>query len=135
MGGIPWRWSKLVGDGTRILVVDDNASLRRSLAALLARAGHEVIQAADGAEACRICREVDVLNEVPGAPAPSITISLDRSVQNAAQDAVNMVGRKAMIVFQSGMTKIDSVSRTVWTRSLTDAAAVGAAEGSTGGES
>jgi cell division protein FtsI/penicillin-binding protein 2 len=42
--------------------------------------------------------EVDVLNEVPGAPAPSITISLDRSVQNAAQDAVNMVGRKAMIV-------------------------------------
>ncbi len=42
--------------------------------------------------------EVDVLNEVPGAPAPSITISLDRAVQNAAQDAVNMVGRKAMIV-------------------------------------
>ena len=42
--------------------------------------------------------DVDVLNEVPGAPAPSITISLDRSVQNAAQDAVNMVGKKAMIV-------------------------------------
>ncbi|BBY29359.1 penicillin-binding transpeptidase domain-containing protein [Mycolicibacterium sediminis] len=42
--------------------------------------------------------EVDVLNEVAGAPAPSITISLDRAVQNAAQDAVNMVGRKAMIV-------------------------------------
>lgn len=42
--------------------------------------------------------EVDVLNEVPGAPAPSITISLDRAVQNAAQDAVDMVGRKAMIV-------------------------------------
>ena len=42
--------------------------------------------------------DLDVLNEVPGTPAPSVTISLDRSVQNAAQDAVNMVGRKAMIV-------------------------------------
>lgn len=42
--------------------------------------------------------EVDVLNEVPGNPAPSVTISLDRAVQNAAQDAVNMVGRKAMLV-------------------------------------
>jgi hypothetical protein len=42
--------------------------------------------------------EVDVLNEVPGAPAPSVTVSLDRAVQNSAQDAVNMVGRKAMIV-------------------------------------
>jgi cell division protein FtsI/penicillin-binding protein 2 len=42
--------------------------------------------------------EVDVLNEVQGAPAPSVTISLDRAVQDAAQDAVNMVGRKAMIV-------------------------------------
>lgn len=42
--------------------------------------------------------EVAVLNEVAGAPAPSVTISLDRTVQDAAQDAVNMVGRKAMIV-------------------------------------
>lgn len=42
--------------------------------------------------------DLDVLDEVPGKPAPSITISLDRAVQNAAQDAVNMVGRKAMIV-------------------------------------
>ena len=42
--------------------------------------------------------EVDVLNEVPGAPAPSVTISLDRAVQDAAQDAVDMVGKKAMIV-------------------------------------
>ncbi|WP_428847542.1 penicillin-binding transpeptidase domain-containing protein [Mycolicibacterium cosmeticum] len=42
--------------------------------------------------------DVDVLNEVPGNPAPSVTISLDRAVQNAAQDAVNMVGKKAMIV-------------------------------------
>lgn len=42
--------------------------------------------------------DVGVLNEVAGNPAPSVTISLDRSVQNAAQDAVNMVGKKAMIV-------------------------------------
>jgi cell division protein FtsI/penicillin-binding protein 2 len=42
--------------------------------------------------------DVDVLDETPGAPAPSVTISLDRAVQDAAQDAVNMVGKKAMIV-------------------------------------
>ena len=42
--------------------------------------------------------EVAVLNEESGTPAPSVTISLDRTVQNAAQDAVNMVGKKAMIV-------------------------------------
>jgi transpeptidase family protein/MecA-like transpeptidase family protein len=42
--------------------------------------------------------DVDVLNEVPGAPAPSVTISMDRSVQNAAQNAVNTTGKKAMIV-------------------------------------
>jgi DNA-binding response OmpR family regulator len=49
-----------VGDGARILVVDDSASMRRSLAEILTRAGHEVIQAADGAEACRTSREVEV---------------------------------------------------------------------------
>ena len=43
--------------------------------------------------------DVEVLNEVPGAPAPSITVSLDRAVQNAAQNAVNgIAGKKAMIV-------------------------------------
>ncbi len=42
--------------------------------------------------------DVDVLNEVPSAPAPSVTISLDRSVQLAAQGAVNTTGKKAMIV-------------------------------------
>lgn len=42
--------------------------------------------------------DTDVLNEVPGQPAPSITISLDRSVQEAAQNAVNTTGKKAMIV-------------------------------------
>ena len=43
--------------------------------------------------------DVDVLNEVPATPAPSVTISLDRAVQNAAQNAVDGVtGKKAMIV-------------------------------------
>jgi Penicillin binding protein transpeptidase domain/NTF2-like N-terminal transpeptidase domain len=42
--------------------------------------------------------DVDVLNEVPGSPSPSITISLDRAVQNAAQNAVDFTGKKAMIV-------------------------------------
>ena len=42
--------------------------------------------------------DVDVLNEVPGEPAPSVTISLDRAVQSAAQDAVNPTGKQAMIV-------------------------------------
>jgi cell division protein FtsI/penicillin-binding protein 2 len=41
----------------------------------------------------------DILNEVSPAPSPSITISLDRAVQNAAQNAVDGVGgKKAMIV-------------------------------------
>ena len=40
----------------------------------------------------------DVLNEVPGAPAPSVSISLDRTVQDAAQHAVDSVGRKAVLV-------------------------------------
>jgi cell division protein FtsI/penicillin-binding protein 2 len=42
--------------------------------------------------------DVEILNEVPGEPAPSVTISLDRAVQNAAQGAVNTTGREAMIV-------------------------------------
>src|SRR5215208_1279079 len=42
--------------------------------------------------------DVDVLNEVPAAPAPSVSISLDRSVQMAAQNAVSITGKKAMIV-------------------------------------
>jgi DNA-binding response OmpR family regulator len=50
----------MVGDKARILVVDDDDSMCRSLAAILTREGHEVIQAAGGAEACRICREENV---------------------------------------------------------------------------
>ena len=42
--------------------------------------------------------DIDVLHEVAGQPAPSVTISLDRSIQNAAQHAVNTAGNQAMIV-------------------------------------
>lgn len=42
--------------------------------------------------------DVAVLHEVDPAPAPSLTISVDRTVQRAAQNAVNTRGDKAMIV-------------------------------------
>ncbi|OBJ53176.1 penicillin-binding transpeptidase domain-containing protein [Mycobacterium sp. 1423905.2] len=42
--------------------------------------------------------DVAVLHEVEGAPAPSVSITLDRAVQNAAQHAVDTRGGKAMIV-------------------------------------
>ncbi|ORA13097.1 penicillin-binding transpeptidase domain-containing protein [Mycobacterium arosiense] len=42
--------------------------------------------------------EVEVLHEVEGSPAPSVSLTLDRTVQNAAQRAVDNKGGKAMIV-------------------------------------
>ncbi len=42
--------------------------------------------------------DVGVLNEVPATPAPSVSLTLDRSIQDAAQGAVNTVGKQAMIV-------------------------------------
>ncbi len=42
--------------------------------------------------------DVAVLHEVEGSPAPSVSITLDRVVQNAAQRAVDTRGGKAMIV-------------------------------------
>jgi hypothetical protein len=42
--------------------------------------------------------DVEVLHEVEGSPAPSVSITLDRVVQNAAQHAVDTRGGKAMIV-------------------------------------
>jgi DNA-binding NtrC family response regulator len=41
----------------RILVVDDDASIRRTLTILLSKAGYEVAQAADGSEAVRLWRD------------------------------------------------------------------------------
>lgn len=42
--------------------------------------------------------DVDVLTEVAPNPAPSVTLTLERRVQQAAQAAVDMQGRKAMLV-------------------------------------
>jgi DNA-binding NtrC family response regulator len=41
----------------RILIVDDDASIRRTLSILLSKAGYEVTQAADGSEAIRLWRD------------------------------------------------------------------------------
>jgi DNA-binding NtrC family response regulator len=41
----------------RILIVDDDASIRRTLNLLLSKAGYEVIQASDGSEAVRLWRD------------------------------------------------------------------------------
>jgi DNA-binding NtrC family response regulator len=43
--------------GHRILIVDDDPSIRRTLEALLKRAGHEVMLACDGSEAVRLWRD------------------------------------------------------------------------------
>src|SRR4051812_23835027 len=50
-----WGMIKIVGQ--RIMVVDDDPGIRRSLDSLLSRAGYQVIQAGDGSEAIRLWRE------------------------------------------------------------------------------
>jgi DNA-binding NtrC family response regulator len=45
------------GKSGRILVVDDDPSIRRTLELLLSRAGYQVTQARDGIEAVRLWRE------------------------------------------------------------------------------
>lgn len=42
--------------GQRIMVVDDDAGIRRSLHTLLSRAGFQVVEAGDGSEAIRLWR-------------------------------------------------------------------------------
>ncbi|WP_293307283.1 penicillin-binding transpeptidase domain-containing protein [Mycolicibacterium sp.] len=42
--------------------------------------------------------DIDVLTEVAPKPAPSVSLTLDRPVQDAAQHAVDMQGNKAMLV-------------------------------------
>lgn len=72
--------------------------------AIIEQVKKEVADELDGRAGWRVVTvnqngvDVDVLTEVPGDPAPSVTISLDRSVQNAAQNAVNFTGKQAMIV-------------------------------------
>jgi DNA-binding NtrC family response regulator len=46
----------MIATPRRILIVDDDASIRRTLHLLLSRAGYEVMQASDGLEALRLWR-------------------------------------------------------------------------------
>ncbi|MFZ0832459.1 MAG: penicillin-binding transpeptidase domain-containing protein, partial [Mycobacterium sp.] len=72
--------------------------------ALVAQVKKTVIDELDGEAGWRVVSvnqngvDVGILNEVPGKPAPSVTMTLDRSIQDAAQSAVDNVGRQAMIV-------------------------------------
>ena len=72
--------------------------------AVVAAVKKSVIDQLDGQAGWRVVSvnqngvDVAVLHEVEGSPAPSVTITFDRTVQNAAQHAVNTRGGKAMIV-------------------------------------
>lgn len=72
--------------------------------AVMAEVKKAVIDQLDGQAGWRVVTtnqngvDVAVLNEVEGAPAPSVSITLDRAVQNAAQHAVDTRGGKAMLV-------------------------------------
>lgn len=72
--------------------------------ALVSQVKKEVIDELDGEAGWRVVNvnqngvDLGVLHEVSGAPAPSVALTLDRSVQNAAQNAVNTTGNQAMIV-------------------------------------
>ncbi len=72
--------------------------------ALISQVKKAVIDQLDGQAGWRVVSlnqnnvDVAVLHEVEPSPAPSISISLDRAVQNAAQRAVDNQRRQAMIV-------------------------------------
>ena len=72
--------------------------------AVVAEVKKAVVDQLDGQAGWRVVSvnqngvDVEVLQEVEGAPAPSVSITLDRVVQNAAQHAVDTRGGKAMIV-------------------------------------
>ena len=72
--------------------------------AIIAQVKKAVIDQLDGEAGWRVVSvnqngaDVDILNEVAPQPAPSVSITLDRPVQNAAQHAVDTQGRKAMMV-------------------------------------
>lgn len=97
IGGLP---GVVVTPQADLLPTDD-----RFAHAIIAEVRKAVIDQLDGDAGWRVVTvnqngvDVDVLYEVPAAPAPSVSISLDRAVQNAAQTAVNdATTRKAMIV-------------------------------------
>ncbi|OBH03425.1 MULTISPECIES: penicillin-binding transpeptidase domain-containing protein [unclassified Mycobacterium] len=72
--------------------------------AVIAQVKKAVMDQLDGQAGWRVVTvnqngvDVEVLHEVEGSPAPSVSITLDRAVQNAAQHAVDTRGGKAMIV-------------------------------------
>ena len=72
--------------------------------AVIAEVKKAVIDRVDGQAGWRVVIvnqngvDVEILNEVEGSPAPSVSITLDRVVQNAAQHAVDTRGGKAMLV-------------------------------------
>lgn len=72
--------------------------------AVMAEVKKAVVDQLDGHAGWRIVStnqngvDVAVLHEVEGSPAPSVSITLDRAVQEAAQHAVDTRGGKAMLV-------------------------------------
>ncbi|MGC2347470.1 MAG: penicillin-binding transpeptidase domain-containing protein, partial [Mycobacterium sp.] len=72
--------------------------------ALISQVKKAVIDELDGQAGWRVVSvnqnnvDLAVLHEVEPSPAASVSISLDRAVQNAAQHAVDNQGRQAMIV-------------------------------------
>ena len=72
--------------------------------AVVAEVKKAVIDQLDGQAGWRVVSvnqngvDVAVLQEIEGMPAPSVTMTLDRAVQNAAQHGVDTRGGKAMIV-------------------------------------
>jgi hypothetical protein len=82
-----------------LLATDD-----RFAPALINQVKKAVIDELDGQAGWRVVSvnqnnvDVAVLHEVEPSPAPSVSISLDRAVQNAAQHAVDGQNRQSMIV-------------------------------------
>ena len=97
IGGLP---GVVVTPQADLLPTDDHFA-----PAIIGEVKKAVIDELDGAAGWRVVSvnqngvDVGVLYEVPAAPAPSVSISLDRAVQNAAQTAVNdATAKKAMMV-------------------------------------
>jgi len=101
------RVAPAIGDLPGVVVTPQAALMPTDEAfapAVISQVKKAVINDLDGQAGWRVVSvnqygvDVDVLNEVAPAPAPSITISLDRTVQDAAQHAVNTRGQQAMMV-------------------------------------
>jgi cell division protein FtsI/penicillin-binding protein 2 len=101
------RVAPAIGDLPGVVVTPQAALMPTDEAfapAVISQVKKAVINDLDGQAGWRVVSvnqygvDVDVLNEVAAAPAPSITISLDRTVQDAAQHAVNTRGQQAMMV-------------------------------------